>query len=113
MAELNPEIVYRQGKKNRVADVLSQYGVDGIAETTANAKFRLGDSSVRRVVYEWKMWLPNTWILMPVLQPLWRLYRDNYHFLRSRVASVVLSMVIWVGLHNIYVLYIAVVCVVN
>ena len=31
---------------------------------------------------------------MPVLQPLLRLYRDNYHFLRFRVASVVLSMVI-------------------
>ena len=49
---------------------------------------------------------------MPVLQPQLRLYRDNYHFLRFRVASVVLSMVIWVGMHNPYVLYIAVVCVV-
>ena len=49
---------------------------------------------------------------MPVLQPLLRLYRDNYHFLRFRVASVVLSMVIWVGMHNPYVLYVAVVCVV-
>ena len=49
---------------------------------------------------------------MPVLQPLLRLYRDNYHFLRFRVASVVLSMVIWVGMHNPYVLYTTVVCVV-
>ena len=49
---------------------------------------------------------------MPVLQLLLRLYRDNYHFQRSRVASVVLFMVIWVGMHNPYVLYIAVVCVV-
>ena len=57
------------------------------------------------------LWLLNTWILMPVLQPQLRLYRDNYHFLRSRVVSVVLSMVIWVGMHNPYVLYITVVCV--
>ena len=49
---------------------------------------------------------------MPVLQPQLRHYRDNYHFPRSRVASVVLFMVIWVGMHNPYVLYIAVVCVV-
>ena len=53
MAELNPEIVYRPGKKNRVADVLSQYGVDGVAETTANAWYSLKDSSIRCVVYEW------------------------------------------------------------
>ena len=49
---------------------------------------------------------------MPVLQLLWRHYRDNYHFQRSRVASVELFMVIWVGMHIPYVLYIAVVCVV-
>ena len=49
---------------------------------------------------------------MPVLQPLLRLYRDNYHFLRFRVASVVLSMVIWVGMHSPYVLYTTVVYVV-
>ena len=49
---------------------------------------------------------------MLVLQPLLRHYRDNYHFQRSRVANVVLFMVIWVGMHTPYVLYIAVVCVV-
>ena len=49
---------------------------------------------------------------MPVLQPLWRHYRDNYYFQRSRVASVELFMVIWVGMHTPYVLYIAAVCVV-
>ena len=49
---------------------------------------------------------------MHVLQPLLRLYRDNCHFLRFRVVSVVPSMVIWVGMHSPYVLYIAVVCVV-
>ena len=49
---------------------------------------------------------------MPVLQPLLRLYRDNYHFLRFRVASVVPSMVIWAGMHNPYVLYTVVVYVV-
>ena len=53
MAELNLEIVYRQGKKKVVADVLSCYGVDGVVETTASARFSLGDRSVRRVVYEW------------------------------------------------------------
>ena len=53
MAELNLEIVYRPGKKNVVADVLSRYGVDGVFETTASARFSQGDSSVRRVVYEW------------------------------------------------------------
>ena len=50
---------------------------------------------------------------MPVLQLQLRVYRDNYHFLRFRVASVVLSMVIWVRMHNPYVWYIAVVCVVT
>ena len=49
---------------------------------------------------------------MPVLQPQLRHYRDNYHFPRSRVASVVLFMVIWVGMHNTYILYKVVVCVV-
>ena len=53
MAELDLKILYRPGEKNVVADVLSHYGVDGVFETTANAKFSLGDSSVRRVVYEW------------------------------------------------------------
>ena len=36
-----------------VADVLSCYSVDGVAETTASAWYSLGDSSVRRVVYDW------------------------------------------------------------
>ena len=49
---------------------------------------------------------------MPVLQSQLRRYRNNYHFPRSRVASVALFMVIWVVMHNPYVLYMAVVCVV-
>ena len=53
MAELNLEIVYRPGEKNVVADALSCYGVDGVSETTASAQFSLGDSNIRRVVYEW------------------------------------------------------------
>ena len=53
MAELDLEIVYRPGETNVVADVLLRYGVDGVFESTANARFSLGDSSVRRVVCEW------------------------------------------------------------
>ena len=53
MAELNLEIVYRPGKKNVVADVLSHYRVDGVVEATASAQFSLGDSNIRHVVYEW------------------------------------------------------------
>ena len=53
MAELDLEILYRPGEKNVVADVLSRYGVDGVFESTTSARFSLGDSSVRRVVYEW------------------------------------------------------------
>ena len=53
IAEQDLEIVYRPGEKNVVADVLSCYGVDGVFETTANAKFSLGDSSIRCVVFEW------------------------------------------------------------
>ena len=53
MAELDLEILYRPGKKNVVADVLSRYGIYGVFETTANARSSLGDSSVRCVVYEW------------------------------------------------------------
>ena len=53
MAELDLEIVYRPGKKNVVADILSHYGVDGVVEATASAHYSLGNSSVRRVVYEW------------------------------------------------------------
>ena len=53
MAELELEIVYRPGEKKVVADVLSRYGVDGVLETTTNAKFSLGDRSARHVVYEW------------------------------------------------------------
>ena len=112
MAELDLEILYRPGEKNVVTDVLPRYGVDGVFESTANARFSMGDSSVRRWCMSGCLWLLNTWILTPVLQPLWRHYRDNYHFQRSRVASVELFMVIWVGMHIPYVLYIAVVCVV-
>ena len=36
-----------------VADVLSRYGVDGVIETTVSARFSLGNSSVKCVVYEW------------------------------------------------------------
>ena len=36
-----------------VADVLSRYGVDEAFESTANAKFSMGDSTVRRVVQAW------------------------------------------------------------
>ena len=53
MAELDLEILYRPGEKNVVADVLSRYGVDGAFESTANAMFSMGDSTVRRVVHEW------------------------------------------------------------
>ena len=53
MAELDLEIVYRPGKTNVVANVLSRYGVDGVTETTASAWYSLGNSSVRFVVYEW------------------------------------------------------------
>ena len=53
MAELDLEILYRPGKKNVVADVLSRYGVDGALESTANATFSMGNSTVRRVVQEW------------------------------------------------------------
>ena len=42
-----------QHKKNVVADVLSCYGVDGVAEATTSAHYSLGDSSVRCVGYEW------------------------------------------------------------
>ena len=52
MAELDLEILYRPGKKNMVTDVLSRYGVDGVFESTASARFSLDDSSVRRVVCE-------------------------------------------------------------
>ena len=53
MAELDLEILYKPGRKNVVADVLSRYGVDGVFETTASARFSLGYSNVRCVVYEW------------------------------------------------------------
>ena len=53
MAELDLESLYRPGKKNVVADVLSHCGVDGVFESTASARFSMGDSSVRRVVCEW------------------------------------------------------------
>ena len=53
MAELDLEILYRPGKKNVVANVLSRYGVEGAFESTPNATFSMGDSTVRRVVQTW------------------------------------------------------------
>ena len=53
MAELDLEILYRPGEKNVVADVLTRYGVDGAFESTANATFSMGDSTVRRIVQTW------------------------------------------------------------
>ena len=53
MPKLDLEIVYRPGEKNVVADVLSRYGVDGVAEATSNARYSLSDGSVRLVIYEW------------------------------------------------------------
>ena len=53
MAELDLEILYRPGEKNVVADVLSRYEVDGVFESTASARFSIGDSSVRSVAHEW------------------------------------------------------------
>ena len=53
MAELDLKIVYRPGEKNVVADVLSCYRVNSVAEATASACYSLGDSSIRCVVYEW------------------------------------------------------------
>ena len=52
MAELDLEILYRPGEKNVIAGVLSHYGVDGAFESTANATFSMGDSTVRCVVQE-------------------------------------------------------------
>ena len=40
-------------RKNLVADVLLRYRVDGAFESTANATFSMGNSTVRRVVQEW------------------------------------------------------------
>ena len=53
MAELDLEILYRPGEKNVVTDVLSRYGVDGAFQSTGNATFSMGDSTVGRVVQEW------------------------------------------------------------
>ena len=53
MAEIDLEILYRPGKKNVVADVLSRYGVDGVFESTASARYSISDSSLKRVVHEW------------------------------------------------------------
>ena len=53
MAELDLEILFRPGKKNVVADVLSHYGVDGVLESTTSARFSPSDSSVQRVVCDW------------------------------------------------------------
>ena len=53
MAELDLEILYRPGEKNVVADVLPRYGVEGTFESTANAMFSMGSSTVRRVVQTW------------------------------------------------------------
>ena len=77
IAELDPEIVYRPGEKNVVADVLSRYGIDGVFDTTTNARFSLGGSSVRRVVCECMSVVAKHLDFMLVLQPLWRHYHDN------------------------------------
>ena len=53
MAELDLEVLYRPGEKNVVADVLSRYGVEGTFESTTNATFSMGDSTVRRAVQTW------------------------------------------------------------
>ena len=53
MAELDLEIFYRPGEKNVVADVLPRYGVDGMFDSTTNAMFSMGYSTVRRVVQTW------------------------------------------------------------
>ena len=53
MAEPYLAILYRPGEKNVVADVLSRYGVHGVFESTANARFSMGNSSIRRVVHDW------------------------------------------------------------
>ena len=53
MAELDLEILHRPGEKNMVADVLSRYGIEGAFESTANATFSMGDSTVRRAVQTW------------------------------------------------------------
>ena len=53
MAELDLEIVYRPGRKNVGADVLSQYGVDGVVEATDSTCYSLDDSSIRCVIYGW------------------------------------------------------------
>ena len=53
MAELDLEILYRSGEKNVVADVLSRYGADGAFESTTNATFSMGDSTVSLVVQVW------------------------------------------------------------
>ena len=45
--------MYRPDKKNMVADVLSRYGVNGVAKATASTWYSLGDSSVRHGVYAW------------------------------------------------------------
>ena len=53
MAEVDLAVLYRPGKKNVVADVLSRYGVDGAFDSTANATFSMGDSTIRRAVQQW------------------------------------------------------------
>ena len=78
MAELNLEVLYRPGKKNVVADVLSRYGVDGVFESTTNARFSLGDSSVRRVVYEWMSVVAKYLYFDACVTAAVRHYRDNY-----------------------------------
>ena len=111
MAELNLEIVYRPGKKNVVADVLSQYGAEGAVEATASAWYSLSDRSVRRVMYELLNVVTSTWALMIVLHLRWRHLHANCHLKRLHVASVEPYMVTWVSMHILYILYITVACV--
>ena len=35
-----------------MADVLLQFGVEGVTKATANAQYSLSDSSIRHIVYE-------------------------------------------------------------
>ena len=81
MAELDLGIVYGPGKKNVVADVLLRYEVDGVVKATARAWYSLGNSSVRRVAYEWLNVVANHLTSMLVLQLLLKHFCDSCHLL--------------------------------
>ena len=94
-----------------VADVLLHYGVDGVSEATASARYNLGDSNIRLCMSGY-LWLPSTWTSMSVLQLSLRHFHDNCHLLCFLVASVEPFMVILVSMHILYILFINVVRVV-